>query len=153
MTAPPDPPPVPLPLDRVPVSLALEARIAADPEAVWAVLADVRGWPRWHRGVGLAVLRGDLEPGTRLDWRSDGMRIRSVLAEVDPERRLGLTTRMIGGRGYLRWSLEPLADGGTRVRTEEMWEGLAVSLLRRTLRRTLKISRTHWLEALQEQVT
>jgi uncharacterized protein YndB with AHSA1/START domain len=153
VTAPPDPPPDPLPLDRAPVSLELEARIAGAPDAVWAVLADVQRWPRWHRGVGLAILRGELAPGTRLDWRADGMRIRSIVTEVEPARRLGLTTRMIGGRGYLRWTLEPLADGGTRVRTEEVWEGLAVSLLRRTLRRTLRISRTHWLEALKEQLT
>lgn len=108
-------------------------------------------WPGWHRGIRVAALRGDLVPGTRLDWRAEGMRIRSILKEVDPPRRLGFTTRMFGGHGYLRWCIEP-REGGSLVRIEEVWEGLFVSLLRRTLRRTLTLSRTHWLDALRERV-
>lgn len=151
------PPPDPLPEGRFPVDIRLEVAVGAAPDEVWAVLSRIGEWPRWHRGIQVAVLRGELEPGTRLDWRADGIRIRSVVREVEPATTLGLTLRMLGGRGYARWTLEPRtgatrAGSGTLVRVEEVWEGIAVSVLRRTLRRTLRVSRTAWLEALRDRV-
>lgn len=138
--------------DDAPVVVRLQMEVAAPPERVWEVLTRVEEWPRWHPGAGFAVLAGELEPGTPLRWRMDGMRIASVLVEVDPPRRLAWTLRTLGGRGFQRWSLEALEDGGTRVWTEESWEGVAVSLLRRTLRRTLLLSREAWLEGLGVRV-
>lgn len=132
-----------------PVDVRLEVEVPAAPDRVWELLARVERWPRWHPGMQVAVLRGELESGTRLDWRADGMRIRSVVREVDPPRRLGLTLRMIGGRGYARWTIAPTGGGHTLVRVEEVWEGLLVRILQRTLRRTLRVSRTAWLEALR----
>lgn len=151
------PPPDPLPRGRCPVDVRLQVKVEAPPDQVWAALAAVEGWPRWHRGVRVAVLRGELTPGTRLDWQADGMRIRSVVKEVEPAATLGLTLHTLGGRGYARWSLVPLEGEsgpgrGTLVRVEEVWEGIMVSVLRRTLRRTLTVARTAWLEALRDRV-
>lgn len=143
-----DGPPSPASPAGAPVSLRLEAKAAAPPERVWAVLVDVARWPTVHRGVDFAVLRGAPEPGTHLHWRADGMRITSVIAEAEEGRRLGWTLRAFGGRGYLRWSLEPLEGGGTLIRLEEDWSGLLVRILKRTLGRTLLASRQHWLEGL-----
>jgi uncharacterized protein YndB with AHSA1/START domain len=136
---------------RSPVEIRLEVEAEADPEVVWEILARVERWRTWHRGVDFAVLRGELAEGTRLDWRVDGLRIRSRLREVEFPRRLGFTVRMIGGHGYARWTLEPTPAGGTLVRTEELWEGFLVRMLRRTLSRTLTVSRTAWLEALRDR--
>lgn len=136
---------------RSPVELLLEVEVAAEPERVWAVLTQVRDWPRWHPHMTFAVARGDLAEGTRLDWRADGMRIRSVIQELDPLERFGLSTRMLGGHGRLRWVLEEVAPARTRIRFEESWEGLLVRLLQRTLHRTLTLSRTAWLEALRDR--
>lgn len=133
------------------VDVRLEVEVDAPPGTVWEILTRVERWPLWHPGVRFAVLRGQLAEGTRLDWRADGMRVRSVLHEVVEPRRLGLTLRMLGGRGYARWSLLPLAEGVTLVRIEETWEGLLVRLLRRTLDRTVRVGRTHWLEALRSR--
>lgn len=134
-----------------PVVLREERDVPAPPARVWAALIGVERWARWHRGIRFAVLRGEPEPGTALHWRADGMRISSVLVEVDSERRVGWTIRTLGARGYQRWSLEELPGGGTRVRLEESWEGLAVRLLGGTLRRTLTASRDEWLEGLQRE--
>lgn len=134
-----------------PVDVRLEVEVPAPPDRVWELLARVERWPRWHPGIRVAILRGELESGTRLDWRADGMRIRSVVREVEAPRRLGLTLRMIGGRGYARWTIAPAGTGVTLVRVEEVWEGLLVRILRRTLRRTLRVSRTAWLEALRDR--
>ncbi len=142
------------PLDRASaaVEIRMEVEVEAPAEAVWEVLTHVEAWPLWHRGVHFAVLRGELAPGTRLHWRADGMRIRSELREVEPDRALGFTLRTMGGRGYHRWTLQPLAGGRTLVRSEEVWDGLVVRLLSGTLHRTLEVSRANWLEALRERV-
>lgn len=142
------------PLDAVdaPVDLRFEVEVEKGPGPVWRTLTEVARWPLWNRGVSFAVLEGELAPGTRLHWRADGMRIASQIAELEPQRLLGLTLRTMGGRGYHRWTLEPLEGDRVLVRSEEIWDGLGVRILRRTLRRTLTRSRTHWLEALKDQV-
>ncbi len=144
----------PDPLDRISaaVDIRMEVDVDASADVVWEVLTHFKAWPLWHRGVSFAVLRGELEPGTRLHWRADGMRIRSKLKEVEPERTLGFTLRAMGGWGYHRWTLVPLDDDRTLVRIEEVWAGFVVRLLRRTLHRTLEVSRASWLEALRERV-
>jgi uncharacterized protein YndB with AHSA1/START domain len=134
-----------------PVSLDEERVLQASPEEVWTVLTRVRDWPRWHRGISFALLRGELEVGTVLHWRADGMRIMSRVAEVDPGRRVGWTMKTLGARGYQLWELHPDGSGGsrTRVHLRESWEGLVAAILRRTLRRTLARSRKEWFEQLE----
>jgi len=136
-----------------PVVVQQERTVSASPEAVWRALVRVEAWPLWHPGIRLAILRGRLEPGTVLHWRADGMRIVSRIMEVDEPRRVGWTLRTMGGRGYQLWTieLEPHEGGGaaTRVRLQESWEGFLVSLLRRTLGRTLDRSRKEWLDRLK----
>ena len=132
-----------------PVVLRRERALSAPPARVWEALSRVEHWPRWHRGIRFAVLRGSVEPGAVLHWRADGMRISSLLMEVEEERRLGWTIRTLGARGYQRWSLEAVPGRGTLVRLEESWEGLMVRILARTLRRTLGASREEWLRGLE----
>jgi uncharacterized protein YndB with AHSA1/START domain len=135
-----------------PVRVALEVDVAAPPGDVWDALLDVRRWPLWHRGIHVAILRGEEPaPGVRLDWHADGMRIRSTVLSLEPERRISWTLSSFGSRGGQRWSLEPRSDGGTRVRLEEWWTGLLPRILRRTLQRTLDVARAAWLEALADR--
>ncbi len=135
-----------------PVVVRGEVTVDAPQGVVWDLLIDVERWNRWNRGVQFAVLRGDPVAGTLLHWRADGMNLRSVLHEVDAPRRLAWTTRTLGAVAYHRWSLEPGKGGGTRVRSEESWDGLVVRLLRRTLLRTLQSSRRHWLSRIKARV-
>ncbi len=135
-----------------PVRVALEVDVDAPPEAVWRVLVDVRRWPLWHRGIHVAILRGaEVAPGVRLDWHADGMRIRSTVLEVEPERRASWTLSSFGSRGGQRWTLEPGPGGGTRVRLEEWWTGLLPRILRGTLQRTLDVARAAWLDGLADR--
>lgn len=134
-----------------PVGLRFEVEVEASPAPIWELLVDVEGWPRWHPGLHFAVLRGDLSIGTRVDWRVDGMRIRSRVADLDPPRVLALSLKMIGGSGYARWELDEHRQGFTRVTLEEEWRGVLVRLLAPTLRRTLEVSRSAALEGLRRR--
>ncbi len=142
----------PLALPPGPVELVLEIDVRAPAGRIWELLVDFRGWPGLHRGVAFAHHEGELAPGGRLLWRADGMRIRSEFLEVEAERHLALSLRTIGAKGIHRWSLAPdPVSGLTLLRSEEVWDGLAPRFLRRTLLRTLRVSRTAWLEALRER--
>lgn len=127
--------------------LRVEYEAARPPEAIWNLLSEPDRWPLWFRRIRFASLRGPLLPGSALIWQIDDLRISSILLEVEENRILGLTLRMMGGRGGMRWTLEPLAAGGTRIVFEESWSGALVWLLRRTLRRTIEGSRREWLQS------
>jgi uncharacterized protein YndB with AHSA1/START domain len=98
--------------------LRAETTIAAPPEAVWAVLSDVRRMPELSPELVrmVALLPGGLRVGQQylgvnrrkaVVWPT-----RSVVAELEPGRRLAWDTKSSGARWI--WTLEP--DGeATRV--------------------------------------
>jgi uncharacterized protein YndB with AHSA1/START domain len=157
-----------------PVALAFEVDVAAPPEAVWAVLVAAEGWPRWNPGIAFATFRGSaVAPGAPLLFQIDGLKIRAALLTVTPPVELAGRFHTLGAHGTFQWTLEtvPAADDPgpeapspenpgpadplppkTRVRLEEAWRGVAPFLLRGTLRRTLEVSRLHWLERLKDRV-
>ena len=94
-----------------------ELQIAAAPDRVWAVLADIAGWRAWMPGVRWAVLEGDFGAGAYVTVipskgrRQTAFRIDAAAAPLI--LALGFT---IGPVAALRctWLVEP--DGaGTRI--------------------------------------
>src|SRR5918999_4983288 len=62
-----------------------ELQIAADPDTVWQVLADLEGWPTWNPGIRSVALDGPLAPGSVFRWRA-GTSLTSTLQVVDRPR-------------------------------------------------------------------
>ena len=99
--------------------LRAEAVVDAPPATVWAVLSDVSRMGEWSPE--LVTMRAVLPGGLRVGQWYVGLNrrgpvvwpTRSVVAEVEPGRRLSWDTRTSGARWI--WELEPAADGGTRV--------------------------------------
>jgi len=94
-----------------------ELQIAASPERVWAVLADIAGWRTWMPGVRWAVLEGEFGAGayvTVIPSRGRRQTAFRIDAAAPPLiLALGFT---IGPVATLRrtWLVEP-NGAGTRV--------------------------------------
>jgi hypothetical protein len=117
-----------------------QIEIAADPETVWGVLADIQGWPSWNHDISGATLHGPVRPGTSFRWRSGPGTITSTFQVVEQPTELTWTGRTMGIPAIHVYRLRPSAEhpGHTIVSTEESWGGLLARLLRRRFTMTLK---------------
>jgi hypothetical protein len=139
-------------IDRsAPVVATAEAFVGAAPGQVWEVLTGFGRWPSWNPDVTEMAADGPTVAGTTLRWRSGGLRITSVLREVDPPFRLGWTGRTLGIRAVHVWTLSP-SDEGTRVASQESWRGPLPWLFRRALRGRLQQSLEAGLVFLRAEV-
>lgn len=133
-----------------PVVEAAEAIIEAPIEEVWRILVDLEKWPAWNNSVSKIRVNGPLEPGTAFEWVGGGFKIVSRLEEVEPPARIGWTGKMLGIRAAHIWEFQ--AEGpGTRVRTEESFEGWPAALFRAVMRKTLKKALEQGLAALKAE--
>ncbi len=134
-----------------PIVAAGSVEVSASPQDVWAVLNDIGAWPSWSPGVREARLEGTLAPGTRFRWRSGRATITSVLTVVEPVRELAWTGTSMGLRAVHVWRIEP-APAGSRVTTEESWDGWPARLLHDRMERTLRRSISETLHSLKTEV-
>jgi carbon monoxide dehydrogenase subunit G len=70
--------------------------IVASPEAVWDLIADIGGWPRWNPDVKEVSVQGEVAEGTVFRWKAGPGTITSTLRLVDRPRALGWTGRTFG---------------------------------------------------------
>jgi hypothetical protein len=114
-----------------------DIEIQAKPETVWDVLADIDNWPSWNPDVKEAKLTGGLKVGSSFRWKAGPGTITSSLEQVDRPREIGWSGRTMGIIAVHVYRLEPRGEG-TRVHTEESFDGLIARLLKGPTRRTLK---------------
>jgi uncharacterized protein YndB with AHSA1/START domain len=108
-----------------------EVEVAAPRELVWDVLTDIAAWPTWSR-VKSASLTGPLAAGTVFRWKDGAATITSTLRQVEPPHVIAWTGSSFGIKAIHVHRLEDGA-GTTVVRSEELWDGLLVRLLRRRM--------------------
>lgn len=117
-----------------------EVEVAADPETVWEVMADIGRWPSWNPDIKTTTVHGPMRPGTTFTWRSGPGTITSTLQVVERPTELSWTGKTMGIPAIHVYRLRP-SDQQPRhtiVRTEESWSGLLSRLLRRPFTRTLQ---------------
>jgi uncharacterized protein YndB with AHSA1/START domain len=136
---------------KAPVQAAAEVVIAAPIDLIWSVQADFEGWPRWNPGVKRVSLKGPMAPGTTFEWKAGGMNITSKLEEVDPPCRIGWTGRAFGLRAVHVWHFAQ-EENGSRVRTEESFDGAIARMVPGLLTRKLIATLEQGVMALKGEV-
>jgi hypothetical protein len=122
-----------------PVFATGEVEVAAHPETVWAVMADIGRWPDWNPDIKAATAKGPVQPGTSFSWKSGPGTIRSTFQVVQRPTELSWTGRTMGIPAIHVYRLRPGDEPGhTVVWLEESWNGLLARLLRRPFTRTLQ---------------
>jgi len=138
---------------RSPIYTRNELWIAAPPERIWPWLVDAARWPAYYGNAKNIVLDDgavELALGTRFHWTTFGVRVHTVVEELQRHRRLSWSGKGLGSTEYHGWVLVP-ERGGTRVITEETQQGFVASLGRAFLRRGLLTWHQRWLEGLAAQ--
>ncbi len=84
-------------------------------------------------------LQGQVAEGTEFRWIAGSMKIRSRIEQVDPPYRIGWSGRTLGIRAQHTWTFAAV-EKGTKVRTEESFEGFVVWLFARQMRKAFGLA-------------
>jgi hypothetical protein len=137
-----------------PVFATGEVEVAADPDTVWAVMADIVRWPSWNPDIKAATVQGPVQPGTSFSWKAGPGTIRSTFQVVQRPTELSWTGRTMGIGAIHVYQLRTSDQqpDHTTVRLEESWSGLLARLLRRPFTRTLQTAIDTGLARLKAEV-
>lgn len=127
-----------------------EIHIAANPETVWEVIANIEEWPIWNPDVKSVTLEGPVAPGSVFRWKAGRSTLTSTLQAVDRPREIAWTGTTMGIKAIHLFRFEP-RDGGTLARSEESWDGLIARLFKGYSRKTLDRGIRGILGALKEE--
>lgn len=110
--------------------------IAAPPEVVWRILTDAARFPEWDPGV--ERVEGSIAPGGTIRVftnLSPGRAFPVRVTRFEPPRAMTWTGGMPLGlfKGERTFSLAPRSDGGTDLSTREVFSGLLLPLIGRTI--------------------
>jgi hypothetical protein len=138
--------------------LRTEIDIDATPERVWDVLTDFGTYPQWNPF--LVSASGTPAAGERLTVRMQpaggrAMTFRPTVREVTPGRRLSWLGHLgVPGifDGEHSFTIEPLGPGRVRLVQEELFRGILVGALARSLDRRTRPAFDLMNEALKRRV-
>ena len=123
-------------MNRVEQSTSID--VAASPERVWEVLADVETWPEWTDSV-TSVKRlddGQLVVGSRVEISQPRIPTGTyTVTALEPGRAFTWEQRQPGSTVTAHHECEPLADGGTRVELRVVMSGALGGVVGRLYRR------------------
>jgi len=133
-----------------PVLARAKIEIDAEPDNVWAIMADIEAWPRWNPEVKDASLRGELKPGTQFQWKAGPGKITSLLQNVEPPHLLAWTGKIMGINAIHVFRIDAV-DLKTIVETEESWDGLLSHAMHGRMQEMLESSLNSGLEYLKTE--
>jgi hypothetical protein len=120
-------------LDMITISEA-EATSNAPPPAFFAKWADMATWPEWNGDTEWVRLDGPFVAGSRGVLKpKGGPRVKFVIDALVPDREFVDVSLLVGARLTFRHLVEPLPDGGCRIRVTVTMTGPLRSLWARIL--------------------
>jgi hypothetical protein len=112
----------------MPVQVSTTIEIAATPEQVWAVLADLASYPQWHPMF--QAVSGQLAAGSKLTITTTvptsgrSMTVKVTVLTAEPGTELRWVSKLLGITiSERRFLLSPV-DGGTSLEQAESYRGL-----------------------------
>jgi hypothetical protein len=117
-------------------SYEASSAIAADADAVWAIIVDAAGYPSWDSGV--ERVEGTIAPGETIRVFSKvnpGRAFPVKVTDFQPPRTMTWSGGMPLGvfRGVRTFSLAPEDGGGTRFTMREEYTGPLLPLIWRSM--------------------
>ena len=140
--------------EKSPVFVSNRLTMDVAPERVWAWLVRAVWWPSWYPNS--ADVRyeeqtsPDLREGTKFQWKTFGLRLRSTVVEHVPTQRLAWTADGFGIQAYHAWLIRP-AEGGCEILTEETQHGLLARAGKVLFPRRMERLHQVWLEELRRK--
>jgi uncharacterized membrane protein len=116
-----------------------EIQIDAPVEKVYGKLCDITHWPQWQSSVKKAHIEGKAEEGKPFEWTASGMKIKSKLHTVNPNKEIGWTGRMMWIKAIHNWELTG-KNGQTHVKVTESMQGLGSGSMLKTLKKGMRKS-------------
>ena len=112
----------------MPIDISTTIEIAATPAKVWAVLADLASYPRWHpvfRAVSGQLAAGNkLTITTTIPTSGHTMTVKVTVLTAEPGTELRWVSKLLGITISERSFLLSPVDGGTSLVQEETYRGL-----------------------------
>lgn len=131
-----------------PVNVHGEMDIAASDRDVWAVLADIEGWPSWNPAIRDAVVDGALEMATHFRFATGPGTMSCRLLQVDAPGSLAWSGRQMGVGHRQSWRIEPRPEG-CLVTIDGSMSGPVARLFKGRLRRQAQRDLDAWLRLLK----
>ncbi len=120
------------------VELCTSIDVAASPDLVWEVLADVERWPEWTDSVSSArpLDAGPLAVGSRFELSQPRIPTGTyTVTALEPGRAFTWEQRQPGSTVAAHHECAPLPDGGTRVELRVVMSGAVGRVVGRLYRR------------------
>jgi hypothetical protein len=136
--------------EKAPAYAMQEAYINAPIQTVWGILADFAKWPKWNDSVKEMHFQGEVEVGKEFRWNASGMKIRSRIEELNSPLRIVWSGRTMGIRAIHSWAFA-VEKNGTKVRSEESFEGLVVVLFAKQMKKALDNALDQGISALKKE--
>jgi len=137
-----------------PVHVVNELTMAAPAEAVWKTLIRAADWSNYYANASKVVIEGggpDLFAGAQFTWKTFGVDLKTQVQEFEPHARIAWLATAPLLEAYHAWLIEPLADGGCRVVTEETQHGLTARAGRLIYPGRMEHWHQRWLEGLAKK--
>lgn len=114
---------------------SVTTRIAASPERIWAILTNAKDLPRWNPTV--TSIDGTIASGERLALKVPTAPDRTFKPRVttfEPGRTMAWSDGAAPMfKGVRTWTLVPGKDGTTSVTMHEVFSGLMLPMIKKTL--------------------
>lgn len=120
-----------------PVVASALVEIAAPPDVVFEVIADLERWPAWNPDVKTMTTDGAVAEGTTFRWKAGPGTITSVVRHFERPKQIGWTGKTLGIDAVHVWQFEG-DDEKTLATTTESWAGWLPRLLPGPMRKQLQ---------------